>query len=138
MSKLGWKPGQSLGKKMTGILKPIKPVYKNDRSGLGATNLDQCVDPIFPIVNMLLNISESKMYKGAIPDEDLVLKVCSVFDEGNSLDLDSDNISVIRSEISAEILSNEVNCLIDTGSDVTCVSEVFWLNLVKKRMKIYL
>ena len=41
MFKMGYTPGEGLGKKQHGIVEPIKPVFKNDRKGLGCDDQER-------------------------------------------------------------------------------------------------
>lgn len=127
MLKMGWKSGDTLGKNDKGLRIPVV-VYGSDwrkYEGLGynASNSREICE-LGHIVDVLKLKNEQIQV-----DCDRVLELNSVFEEENLGSIDKSNF---RSEILVQVKGFEIIALVDTGSDITCISEEFWQELVKK------
>lgn len=129
MRKMGWEPGQVLGIKKRGIRYPI--IVRNlshNREGIGF-NQDKLLERVGPesIVEVLkLKIEQE------INEDILTQGIRSVFEE------DEGEVKRVefKSEIRILIFEYELNALVDTGSDITCISEEFWNELNQKYKNI--
>lgn len=112
---MGWKPRQTLGKNYKGLRKPISISTNYCYFGLGFS-----VDKLIDILHDKSNIDLSNI---------LVLdnRLSSLFEEEDYSFTNSNNI--IRSEVELNIFNRKEGCLVDTGSDITCISEAFWSEL---------
>ncbi|KAI5633930.1 integrase core domain-containing protein [Phthorimaea operculella] len=134
---MGWKPGQTLGKNNNGLRKPIIPDIEQtrmagDRRGLGYKN-DEIDDPNLELAIVNTMQIQSDQLTDSIPTESSL--VSSLFDEEDNAVFDG-RMEVIRAEIEVKVFGKRFICLVDTGSDVTCVSESFWINLSEANQKI--
>ncbi|KAI5638725.1 AMP-binding enzyme domain-containing protein [Phthorimaea operculella] len=134
---MGWKPGQTLGKNNNGLRKPIIPDIEQtrmagDRRGLGYKN-DEIDDPNLELAIVNTMQIQSDHLTDSIPTESSL--VSSLFDEEDNAVFD-ERMEVIRAEIEVKVFGKRFICLVDTGSDVTCVSESFWINLSEANQKI--
>lgn len=126
---MGWEPGQKLGKNDNGILIPIKAVGTNrcQNEGLGYSILKikemQVAELIVEVLKLKMEQNPVKILKCSVPT------IESVFEEDSQKNETKD----YRSEISIKVFEYEIDGLIDTGSDLTCISEDFWLELESKR-----
>lgn len=127
MLKTGWEPGQTLGINKRGLRSPIITKGQTDRKGLGSGgSIDQQI-----IINLLTK-SEVGGNGGYLEPEQITL--ASLFDEDDQLSTES--MDIVKSEFSIKILGEKVLCLLDTGCDVSCISETFWENIKAKKDKI--
>lgn len=124
---MGWVPGQTLGKNETGLRKPLigRLVDRQNREGLGYR------DPALKNYQVLEQIVETlklKVEQNPIQRE-LSPVIESVFEEEKKVE----QVKDYKSEISIEVLGYEIDGLIDTGSDLTCISESFWQELSRTK-----
>lgn len=133
---MGWNPGNTLGIRNNGLKSPIEPVLLLPRLGLGDHNVNMYkigtnnVDD-----NMLqqqiihsLGLQTDTRAPNAIHIEEKVIS--SLFEE--EVSIDDSKVELFKSEIKVDILGNSVVALVDTGSDVTCISSAFWENSIRK------
>lgn len=123
MYKMGWKCWESLGIKGSGIKEPIIVKGQTNRNGLGYTsaNSEEKVT-----ANDLVTVLK---YKTELDNDRFYLEthlVNSVFDDKKALEPEE---VMVKSEIEAEVFGVEIKCLIDSGSEITCISDEFWLRL---------
>ena len=121
MLRTGWIPGHSLGKRR-GLLKPITLNTKNDNTGLGYLKYDVC--------NRLVELLILKSNKDIIIPE--ILKSNNIFEDKEDIEL----IREARSEINIKLLNINTEALLDTGSDITCISETLFLQLKHYKLPI--
>ncbi|CAG9137414.1 unnamed protein product [Plutella xylostella] len=123
MSKMGWQPGQALGKCNNGLLKPLegKKLLREQQEGLGfSEQIEKELQIPEKIVDVLKLKTEQSNNQGVEAP-----KLNSVFEEEKEL-IARENY---KSEILVEVLGLEIVALLDTGSDVTCISEELWKEL---------
>lgn len=123
MFKMGWKCWEPLGIRASGIVEPIVINGQTNRNGLGymITSRDKDL-----VENEFVSILQYKMELG---DDSVYMEtnlVNSVFDD--ETDHEREEI-MIKSEIEIKVFDVAINCLIDSGSEITCISEDFWLRL---------
>lgn len=127
MLKLGWEPGQTLGINNSGLRSPISTEGQTDRKGLGSGG---CIEK--NIIINLLTKSELKANESWVEPEEIT--AASLFDEEDQIISKSTEIS--RSEFYIKIFGEKVLCLLDTGCDISCISEDFWENIKGRSDKI--
>lgn len=129
MARMKWCPGESLGQNNTGIRVPIGQNPKDHSTGVGLDYIEpetielnipsQIVEVLkLKIEQLMVNVSENI---GAIFDEERTSKV---------------DTQIFKSELLVQIFDENVVALLDTGSDITCISEEFWNRLKGKRTTI--
>lgn len=113
MLKMGWKPRQTLGKNNNGLIIPI-------------STLSQHPILLNREIIQLLQMRTDSATQVDIQLENLL--VTSLFDEEDNMSSEN-RVVLLRSEIKVIVMGNAVDCLVDTGSDVTCISDAFWNEL---------
>lgn len=122
MLSSGWVPGVGLGKRENGKLYPVVATgvrTKLDKSGFGfiPTDVEDQIPTNFEGLSSLsLNLAGRPVV--VEPMQNFV--TASLFDEEVSFEEIGHKI---KAEIWLEILGNKIRCLIDTGSEVSCISE---------------
>lgn len=124
MRKMGWNPGQTLGINDNGLKAPLdsKLSERQIKTELGS-KLKNKIE-LSRILNQIVNVLKLKIEESQI-DEIIMYSLNSVFQE-ESEEMTRDNY---KSEILVQIFDYDVKVLIDTGSDITCISESFWQEL---------
>lgn len=120
MGNMKWKPGQLLGQRRRGIRIPVKgwDMERDKREGLGYGDSKQREGLVLEQIVEVLKLKT---------EQDLLGKqtIKSVFEE----DPEETKQINYKSEITVQIFEYEVIGLVDTGSDITCISEEFWREL---------
>lgn len=120
MMSLGWEPGQTLGRRNSGLRKPIVATGQCSTAGLGSGITKNNLGNIeLQVVGALKSQSDLDKIPLALPE-----LISSLFDEEDNITVD--RLEMFKSEIGIEIFDKQVVCLVDTGSDITCISESFW------------
>lgn len=123
---MGWKPGQTLGINSNGLKVPLSGVVlmRSKHEGLGYKSSElKNLQILEQIINVLqLNIEQGRCRESGSQ------AVFSVFEEQSDEEVKHKNC---KSEIAVEIFNYEVIGLVDSGSEITCISEEFW-NEVKQ------
>lgn len=124
MMSLGWQPGQTLGLRDSGLKKPIEAIGQTTKAGLDYFNAHKLESQI---VRVLGDKGNSNSQDTVSVDNSII---ASMFDEEDHTE--NEQVECIRSEIHVELFGEKVRCLIDTGSDITCISETFWETIKAK------
>lgn len=128
MLNMGWKPGQMLGIRNSGLLAPIRPGRQTKYRGFGSgVILSNCSNLDFQLVDILKFRSQLSAFDSIHTEG----TVCSLFDEDSDVNK-TDRLEPVKSLIEVNILNEKVACLVDTGSDITCISNTFWESIVVK------
>lgn len=114
MMKMGWKPGQTLGKKNNGLQKPINIKGQLNRHGVGYEDIEKDLVKLLKI-------------KSEFPRTELYVQ--TVFETNDDVDYQKELIGSMRSEIDITLYNEQFIALLDTGSDVSCISESLFLQL---------
>lgn len=128
MLHCGWSPGLGLGKDEDGNLYPISAkglVVKLDKSGIGFTSkllVDKSLETSGNSFDTLSRIDGHPVIVENLQD----FVAASLFDEEVSFE---DVGNKVKAEIWIEILGNKIRCLVDTGSEVSCISEELFESL---------
>lgn len=123
MMGLGWEPGQTLGTRDNGIRKPIVAKGQCSKAGLGSgIKRNNLTNNDLQIVEVLK--TQSNVDKIPLKQKEVI---SSLFNEEDNIT--ADRLEIFRSEIGIEIFNKLAVCLVDTGSDITCISESFWETL---------
>lgn len=119
MLGMGWAPGQTLGKSVRGLKKPIASelLSRVDREGLGYRV------SVTKIIQVQEQIVDALKLKAEHSDKNQHDNISSVFEEDNQ---NQAKEMEVRADIIVQIYDYEVTGLVDTGSDITCISEEFW------------
>lgn len=130
MNTMGWSPGQTLGKNGRGLTKPIegKILDRGKSEGLGYRPLKYRETQVS---KKLVEVLKLKIEQ--VEGDNVSHKVDSVFEEE---EIDKETLDGFKSEIKTQIFNFEVIGLVDTGSDITCISEEFWNDLKQKNAQI--
>ena len=123
MVRTGWTPGEPLGKSNKGILKPIEAKGQSGRTGLGFMNVIKCISGLIETRFNLL--SAEKMIKNDL--------VNTVFDEDQRT---KEYIEGMRPDIYVVCEGLKIMALLDTGSDITCISEALYKEIKGLNNKI--
>lgn len=119
MRKMSWKPGETLGRTNNGLKIPLvgKQFDRLNYQGIGYKEVKEKDNFVAEqIVDILkLKIEQSKA--------DELQEVMSVFEEDSPKQPEEVNF---KAEISVQTCGYDIKALIDTGSDITCVSEELW------------
>lgn len=110
MRLTGWKPGQPLGKLANGILRPITLKGQIGRTGLGYKNVEKHISGLIEKRFNLLSVQTM------IEDRNLN----TVFDEDQR---EREYFQGMRPDIPVTCEGHKIIALLDTGSDITCISE---------------
>lgn len=129
MVRMNWCPGESLGRNKTGVRIPIGLDLKDNytRIGLGYSEIEGIVQDIPSQIVELLKLKVEQL----LIDSNNELN--AVFDEESTNKTDT---QVFKSELLVQIFDENIVALLDTGSDITCISEEFWNSLVERRPSI--
>lgn len=127
MMKMGWEPGQTLGKNDKGLKKPIvaKTLENQVKEGLGYK--PQKVKELH-VLNQIVEVLKLKIDQAQI-EEMNQRTILSVFEE------DSEELKRkdFKSEVKIQIFELEIEGLIDTGCDISCISEELWNELKQNK-----
>lgn len=154
MLKMGWRPGQCLGRTQNQLClrEPITVVGKMDRSGLGfvfegsdaAIGGDNRVgdDYFRELVDRLKLIGTVPRFVVKRSEEEDLFDIrtdnivsCSIFDDFNYAEGENNGYLPSLPELRLIVGDTYVDCLIDTGSQVTAVSYDYFQEL-RKSIKI--
>lgn len=124
MNRMGWAPGQTLGLHNKGLKAPISSSSSNTESNSELKNNLRPGDDSLNILNQIIYVLKLKIEQNQL-EEIETRSLNTVFEE------DTEVISPLKykSEILVQVFEYEVIALVDTGSDITCMSESFFHEL---------
>lgn len=134
MLKYKWEPGKGLGRSGDGCRFPVV-VGRGDFKGISG-DLDSGSEALFGYLDKWASV----VHGGSEPHEktddpidgsDEISQVLTVFEEdgGDGLEGKRGELSMRLMELDAKIGGYKLKCLIDTGSQVTCIAEATYLNV---------
>lgn len=129
MVRMNWYPGEPLGRNKTGIRIPIGQNLKDNNTGVGL-GYSEPEALVQNIPSKIVEILKLKIEQLLV---DVNSNIGAIFDEETTNRVDT---QVFKSELLVQIFGENLVALLDTGSDITCVSEEFWNCLIGKRPTI--
>ena len=137
MLKMGWKPGKGIGKNLQGRHEPVMvDIRKGKSTGLGYSE-SQEKNTSEAIVNFLLPfeklVQASEDGESAVSKKRSRIKLTNpeclnIFEEGEYEENATGSLPTLP-EIIIKIGNYEIACLVDTGSQVTCISLECWTEI---------
>lgn len=120
MMNMGWEPGQTLGKTNKGLKRPLvgRILVNQKREGLGYNPLET---KELQVLEQIVEVLKLKIEQKQI-NEKFQPIILSVYEESSEVEKPNE----FKSEIVVQILEFELIGLIDTGCDISCISEEFW------------
>lgn len=116
MLKSVWEPDQTLVINNRGLRSPIITKGQTDSKRLDS---GCCIDK--EIIMNLLTKSELRVNENCFEPKQIT--IASLFDEDDQTV--SECRDIFRSEFFIKIVGEKVLCLLDTGSDISCILEAF-------------
>lgn len=120
MKNMGWRPGQTLGLNKRGLRVPLvgRLTDRKEKEGLGYSRTKfkeiQVLEQLVDVLKLKIQEEMGETAKHPI--------VKSVFEE----ETEGENHVDYKCTVALQVYNHEVLGLVDTGSDLTCISGEFW------------